>query len=272
MHLSLPETRARRLRGFAVLLGLLAFAMTGCLRYEMGIVVNADGSGTLSSIVAISDKFAEASGARPDEAIGTEGLPRGAEVREYREDGYTGIAFSLPFADVDELAALTSAAGGDETGFSGFTLEQDGGGGWQFEMTAAPGGGEMIAGADGLAPADILDGAWFRIRVTLPGELVEHNADRIENGTLVWDLDLAASVPRQLTARTAASAAAAPAGPVTGHGAAGLDAVALPAQEGPLAASAAASDVPWPLAALGLLAVLALVRKYAVRSTRRTPG
>ena len=42
----------------------------------------------------------------------------------------------------------------------------------------------------------------FRVRLDLPGDLVEHNADRIEDGTLVWDLELTSAEPQRLFART----------------------------------------------------------------------
>ena len=48
----------------------------------------------------------------------------------------------------------------------------------------------------------LLGDAWFRVRVKLPGELAEHNADRIEDGELVWELDIFSTESRQLTARS----------------------------------------------------------------------
>lgn len=54
---------------------------------------------------------------------------------------------------------------------------------------------------EGLATL-LLEDAWFRVRIKLPGELAEHNADRIEDGELVWELDLLATEDRQLMARS----------------------------------------------------------------------
>ena len=95
---------ASRLRGLVLLLGLTAFAMTGCLRFEMAISINDDGSGVFGTIVAISDVFTEATGASPEEGIPTDDLPPGAEVSEYREDGFTGIELAIPFANTAQLA------------------------------------------------------------------------------------------------------------------------------------------------------------------------
>ena len=48
----------------------------------------------------------------------------------------------------------------------------------------------------------MLDGAWARIRVALPGEISDHNADSIEAGTLLWDLDLESTTYSELTAHS----------------------------------------------------------------------
>ncbi len=256
---------ARRLRGLVLLLGLTAFAMTGCLRFEMAIRINDDGSGVFGTIVAISDEFTEATGASSEEGIPTDDLPPGAEVSEYREDGFTGIELAIPFANTAQLALLTSGMGEDAGGLNDFTLERNDSGGWTFSMLATVETGEITGDAGGMMPEDILKGTFFRVRVALPGELVEHNADRVEDGALVWELDLMASEPRQLTASTAA---AAPAPPKSGHGPADLDTAGTPA-DGSGTASAATRAA---MATAGLLAVLALLWGFGVRPRRETRG
>ena len=42
--------------------------------------------------------------------------------------------------------------------------------------------------------------AFFRIRVALPGEVTEHNADRIEGDLLVWEIDWTSTEGRTLSA------------------------------------------------------------------------
>ena len=255
----------RRLRGLVLLLGLTAFAMTGCLRFEMAISINDDGSGVFGTIVAISDEFTEATGASSEEGIPTDDLPPGAEVSEYREDGFTGIELAIPFANTAQLALLTSGMGEDAGGLNDFTLERNDSGGWTFSMLGSVETGEITGDAGGMMPEDILEGTFFRIRIALPGELVEHNADRIEDGALVWELDLTATEPRELTARTTASA---PQPPKSGHGPADLDAAGTPA-DGSGTASAATRAA---MATAGLLAVLALLWGFGVRSRRETLG
>ena len=76
---------ASRLRGLVLLLGLTAFAMTGCIRYELAISINDDGSGVLGTIVAISDAFTQATGASTEELVPPDDLPPNVDVSEYRQ-------------------------------------------------------------------------------------------------------------------------------------------------------------------------------------------
>ena len=214
-------TGVRRVRGLALLLAVTAFAMTGCLRYELSISINDDGSGVMGTVVAISDAFTELTGASSEELVPTEGLPPNVEVRQYSQDGFTGIELGIPFANEAQLglitAGMSAGAGAGESG--DLTLERNDAGGWTFAMVAAVEAGEGTAPAEP-PPAELLEGAFFRVRIALPGALAEHNADRIEDGALVWELDLTSTEPRQLMARTTA---AAPAPPKSGHGPALLE-------------------------------------------------
>ena len=258
---------ASRLRGLVLLLGITAFAMTGCIRYELAISINDDGSGVLGTIVAISDAFTQATGASTDEFASPDDLPPNVDVSEYRQDGFTGIELAIPFADQDQLALIAGgmSAGADGGGLDDFTLERNESGGWTFSMVAAVETGEPTGDTGGPSPEELLEGAFFRIRVALPGELVEHNADRVEDGALVWDLDLMATEPRELTARTTA---AGPTPPTSGHGPAALEAGVGPADGSATAAAATRAA----MAAAGLLAALALLWGFGVRSRRQTRG
>ncbi len=259
-------TGARRLRGLALLLAMTAFAMTGCLRYELSISINDDGSGVVGTVVAISDAFTELTGASSEELVPTEELPPNVEVRQYSQDGFTGIELGIPFANEAQLglitAGMSAGAGAGESG--DITLERNDAGGWTFAMVAAVAAGEGTAPAEP-PPAELLEGAFFRIRIALPGALAEHNADRIEDGALVWELDLSSTEPRQLMARTTA---AAPAPPKSGHGPALLEGDAAQGDWSDRAAGAA----PVAIVTAGLIAALALVWRFGLRQRRQTRG
>ena len=257
-------TGVRRVRGLALLLAVTAFAMTGCLRYELSVSLNDDGSGVIGTLVAISDAFTELSGASTEELVPTEQIPPNVEVSEYRQDGFTGIQLGIPFANEAQLglitAGMSAGAGVGEPG--DFTLERNDAGGWTFSMIATVESSEGTGGTIGAPPAELLQGAFFRVRVALPGEVVEHNADSVEDGALVWELELTATEPRELSARTAAGA---PQPPKPGHGPGPLEVAAGPA-DGAAAAGAVATGVRTVIAVAALVAVLALARRLGRRA------
>ncbi|MYA51414.1 MAG: hypothetical protein F4Y25_11900 [Chloroflexi bacterium] len=206
-------TTLRSMLCWALLLPLAVLVMTGCFRIEVAFLVNDDGSGAVKYTVAVSDQFtammeAEGMDAEEGSLVEEEDLPPGAEVREYSEDGYTGVVFTVPFTDYAELNSIMQSV--DETNQEGGVgldppdISQDENGDWRFSMlmpaASEDDGSEDLLGMDALFEELLADG-WFRVRVRLPGELAEHNADRVENGELVWQIGLDSTEERQLTAR-----------------------------------------------------------------------
>ena len=204
-----------------LLLLLVGLVTMACVRVEIGIVVNDDGSGVFSYQIAVQEEVM-ALGALTGEELDMPTLedmgdvPAGTEMLEFREDGYTGFVISVPIDDFTDAGAMEAFLGdlnesgmGDSeiAGIPHITKNEDGG--WEFSMQI-PGssGADDELGLDGFGDGVdefagmLADDGWFRVRVKLPGELAEHNADRIENGALVWDLDIFSTESRQLTART----------------------------------------------------------------------
>ena len=216
-----PIDAPTRLRCLA-LLALLASAvlLSGCARIEIAIQVNDDGSGEVSLLSALDTRFLDAAAAAGDTEIedpfgdlDEADLPPGAMLEEYDEDGFRGVRARFPFAASDDIKGAIDAAlpdAGEPTGldelFGRFDLRRDGGG-WRFAAVAAP----ILAGALPGDEDDALNGELaelmleefeFTIRLDLPGEIVEHNADAVENGALVWHLDPLSEEPRPLMAVT----------------------------------------------------------------------
>lgn len=195
-------------RRLVLLFAALSVALAGCVRIEVAIRVGEDGGGEVSTLLAFGesllpfpegfdplDPFAQAAGAD------------GADVEGYREDGFVGGRVTSRF---DAPASDPVRAG--DLGLPGdFDLRREPGG-WRFEAAVPPlreAGGAAGAGAalSGLGDfGDLLGVAaasgWYRVTLELPGEPADHNADRMEGGALVWELDLAAGEPRRLFART----------------------------------------------------------------------
>ena len=221
-----PTAAPGRLRRWA-LLALLASAVvcTGCIRVEIGIRVNDDGSGTLSILSALDAEALRALGEdggaeieNPFSDLDAADLPPGAAVEAYDEDGFIGVRASVPFAAGDDIPdaieAVLSDGGDDLSGelagtaglFERFDLYRDGGG-WRFDAVVSPLNQEALSGGDGDAlgvalAEQLLEDASFTIRIELPGDVEEHNADVVDGGALVWSLDLFSDQPRDLMART----------------------------------------------------------------------
>ena len=210
-----PRPYTFRLLALLCLFGVLAIA--GCIRVEIAISVNDDGSGVIGYTIAISDEFREFSGSMGDdlETLGLpseddlEGLPAGSEIQEYLEDGYLGFVVSIPFDDPSHLESVLEdvQGGGGEELLPEVWQDQDGG--WRFSMkipaSQEAGLSDTVGMSDemGFALAETLLGdGWFRVRISLPGDVVEHNADRVEGDTLVWETSLTSTEPRDMMART----------------------------------------------------------------------
>ena len=208
----------------AIAIGIFSLIATACVRAELGFIVNEDGSGIFSYQLAFKDEIAMVS----DVLDGDDGfdlvdesddLPPGSEVREYAEDGYTGVTVSIPVSDFSDLEELDAVQGSfEDTDLDGYQffdtpiISRDEDGAWQFSMLIAGsdetgdsfGIDDLEDLAEGFASM-LFDDGWFRIRVNLPGEIVEHNADRIDEDGLVWELDVLSNEPRQLMARSVPS-------------------------------------------------------------------
>ncbi len=196
----------------ALLTALCTFVLAGCIRVELSFTVNEDGSGTVGMLAAFDEALLGLSDQSADDLFGgIDDLPPGAVVDEYREDGFVGRIVSVPVPDMTQGAdSLSGVFEGTESGAFEttdapdyvFVREDDG---WRFTMDVPPLGedlddenGDFAAGM----VAALMESAFFRVRVSLPGEVTEHNADRVENGVLVWELGLTSKEPRTLSARS----------------------------------------------------------------------
>ena len=203
----------------ALLLSLVVVATAACVRLEVGFIVNDDGSGVFNYQIAVKDEvsaMADMAGEGFSMADELGELPPGAEVQDYEEDGYTGVIVTVPISDFSDAEAVWAVLSGlgdstesDSQPFDVPSISKDEDGAWQFSMLIPSGedSGDLMGlggsedGMEELAGM-LLGDAWFRVRVKLPGELAEHNADRIEDGELVWELDVLSTESRQLTARS----------------------------------------------------------------------
>jgi hypothetical protein len=207
----------------------LTVIVAGCVRVDLAIKVQDDGSGTLSMLAAVNSQLlslvqsAGESAANPFDQLtqDSSALPPGAKVEPYSQDGYVGARMTFPFAAGDDVAQTlattfaqlaTGVAGdlGTATPGSGsanplagllggsggngplqdFVLRKQSDGGWKFEATVPT---QMASGDTvGIDPSmlkSLFKDASFTVRLTLPGHIVETNADQRVGNELTWNID-----------------------------------------------------------------------------------
>jgi hypothetical protein len=186
-------------------LTVLAAVLSGCqLRVGVDVTVERRGSGVLTVTVGADQELlarAEAAGADPLGMLAERGRSRarqGWQVTEERRDdlGRT-VRLTADFAGPEEFEVLTrdlaeALAAPEIRMLEPFTLELT------DERVVLRGGAGLqptgVAAEPGVAPQDVLrlldaeDSLVYDVRVRLPGEVLEHNANRRQEDVLVWDV------------------------------------------------------------------------------------
>lgn len=207
---SLPTTKTRSKLLFAILLVAATLVSLTACKAEVNLSVDEDGNGKVEVIGAVSDtilSLARLSGEDPfedlldlpEEELQSDGLD-GASIETYREGGYTGVRISADFDPYDSaITALSNDSSvlgniSESLGLDSFqftrTSDDDG---WIVELkqTTDPSLSDGLDDLVGDIPFDTgtLD-LPFVFSLQMPGEYVEHNADREVNDVLIWDTNL----------------------------------------------------------------------------------
>ncbi len=185
------------------------FLLTACeARFDSSLTVNADESGSFAIELSLDDELREVL----EEQGGQQFLgfadqlaevPPGWQTHEFTEGVFQGVRVSTDFADFAELEARLATFDEQLAGaelslpdtFRTLGLARDGDV-FRFEADLSQMTNGIAALSDqevgGLDVAQVIDTIFtIRIIVTLPGEILEHNADSIDGSTLVWDIDSA---------------------------------------------------------------------------------
>ncbi len=167
---SLGPERSRGLRALVLLLILLAPLTAGCLRVHASISVSPNDE--------VSGEILAAAKPRDDDDKGPQFDPNMAfsqkiSVLPYRADGYVGsqASFSgLSFAEVPQLADLSP----DTTGVD-VSLRRAG------DLVILEGRVDLTTVTDPDADLSFI--------ASFPGEVTSTNGDRVDTGTVEWDLE-----------------------------------------------------------------------------------
>ena len=193
----------------ATVLVAATFALSAC-KAEVNVSIDEEDSGEIELIGAVNDailSLLRMSGEDPLEGmldfdsdqLSGEGL-EGASVEPYSQGGYTGIRIRANFDPYDP----TIAAFSNDQSTLGSLTETIGLGEFKFERTGEDDGwivrleqttdGDVVESFDNFV-GEVPFGAGdldlpFVFTLKLPGEYVEHNADRQIENTLIWDSNL----------------------------------------------------------------------------------
>ena len=186
----------------------------GCVKFEMDLAVNPDGSGSIEVYVDVAQELFRFAGAFQEGDA--EGSIEDACREMLQGDDVEGTPFEGPlfsgadFLTEQEILADDSSCGVRARGEwpaeqaeqvylylgedSGPTIERVGSQGWSFTLPIDLAGEEDDYDVDlGLAFAEALDFS-LAFRVTLPGQPIGHNADSTRSGcdttTFKWDVDI----------------------------------------------------------------------------------
>lgn len=171
---------------------LLALLGSACqVKIEQTTRIDDDGSGQIILDVLLDEELRTLTGFE-DAASAFElagGVPEGFVVEDLVVDDFAGARATNEFANLDELNVILQDAA--STGLADVVSITREGNEYRYSATI----GDLGAAAEGLGgfiTADTFDDFFdITLAVRLPGEVVDHNADRLdEDGTLVWRIGI----------------------------------------------------------------------------------
>jgi hypothetical protein len=177
----------RRLLPLVAVVALLAAACR--IESNVGAEINADGSGIISAEIGYDEEaagFIEEFGEGEDPfAENPLAAFPGAQMREEDRGGMHYRIYSAEVADIE--AALRQAMAGESSGFiEDFDLTI---GPNRIEVTGRGGAGSALGETEGFLSAEQLaESLSLNLRLTLPGKILEHNADSQDGNTLTWSI------------------------------------------------------------------------------------
>lgn len=199
------------MKRFIPLVMLLGLVLSACtIRFDVGIDVNEDESGTFTLFMGFDEEFQQLAEQGGGEGFslteGIEDVPEGWAVENVVEDGFEGVRISTDFDSFEDLDARLAELGdtadtGVGTDFlSDFSLTREGDefrfnvdvSGLDEGLTDAVGDSGSEDLFSGIDPASFFEDLFeIRFKLTLPGTIGDNNADAVDGNTLVWNVDLA---------------------------------------------------------------------------------
>jgi hypothetical protein len=169
-------------------------ALTGCIKLDMALDVNADNTVDGTMVFAVSKQLSELPGFDADQLAGQGPLdtPGAGDVTTKPYDDGTWVGTEMEFTDVP-LSEFGGSDGGDD-----LAIVRDGD---QFRVSGTMdlSGDDAGAGTEGLDMAALTSSAEIRISLTFPGDVVSANG-AVDGRTVTWTPGFGETVDLQAVA------------------------------------------------------------------------
>lgn len=177
------------MRRLIVLAALVAVVASACkIETNFGVVINEDGSGTIKAEVGMDDEaqqFLLTEGSDPFEGNDLSEVPGAVQTTESRGDLDYWI-IEVPVEDVTQIEEDVTSA--ENSLLSAFDVEVTD---TLISVRATAAADEAMGEqTEGFDPSVLEDSLSFNVRITLPGKILEHNADSREGNTLIWEVPI----------------------------------------------------------------------------------
>ncbi len=186
--------------GKVTMVSVLALIAAGCLRADIGVTVEEDGSGVLTFAQLQGPELREQAdelGLDEDVTEFEESMPDSAEFSDVVDGDYEGRQATMTFDSLDDLDALATEVlivEPDEQGtFDSFAVTQEGS---VYAFDAVYRGSDF----DDLELDDDVDPGQVIVTLELPGVVTEDNATEVADDVLTWRIPIDESAT--LRART----------------------------------------------------------------------
>lgn len=169
--------------------------LSGCFRHQSSVVVNQDGSGSITETLVVDRGAVEAGDVPLASSLPRArdlSLPSWVTVADYATGDYEGLVLNVSFDDpqqcnerLNALHRLLAAESGSRATSAVELIRQEDG--WQFTLRTNNVAATPDLGLANSALADaVYHGGQLTLIVELPGRVVETNADQETDGKLVW--------------------------------------------------------------------------------------
>lgn len=164
-------------------LGVLALALTGCLKLDMDLSVATDDTVSGDVVFAVDKQLLELSGQSAEDLLGTAAaLPsdvQGVSAQPYEDDTFAGQQFTFDAVSLEQFNQESGSADQLRIVREGDTFVVSG----VLDLSSALSG---ATGANGFPGAEeLFRSAEMRIRIAFPGEVIDTNGE-VDGTTVTW--------------------------------------------------------------------------------------